>query len=57
MYSDLILRLKKKAEEMEDDSFKCALCGEEMIRRKSKWGPGYWWGCSNYPRCRHTVKE
>jgi len=57
MYSDLILNLKKKAEEMEDDSFKCALCGEEMIRRKSKWGPGYWWGCSSYPRCRHTVKE
>jgi len=29
----------------------CNLCGAEMIKRKSKFGDNYWYGCSNYPRC------
>lgn len=32
----------------------CAKCGGEMVRRKGKFGEFY--GCSNYPVCRHTQK-
>lgn len=28
--------------------YSCPVCGKEMIRRKSKKGKGYWWGCSGY---------
>lgn len=31
----------------------CPKCGGEMIRRKGKFGEFY--GCSNYPACRHTM--
>jgi len=30
----------------------CPACGSVLIRRKSSKGPGYWWGCSNYPNCK-----
>jgi DNA topoisomerase III len=26
----------------------CSECGNELIRRKSKKGKGFWWGCSNW---------
>jgi ssDNA-binding Zn-finger/Zn-ribbon topoisomerase 1 len=32
----------------------CPECGAPMIRRRSKFREGYWWGCSNWPDC--TVK-
>lgn len=32
----------------------CPECGGELIRRKGKFGE--FWGCGNYPRCRHTKK-
>lgn len=31
---------------------RCAKCGREMVRRKGKYGE--FWGCSGFPKCRHT---
>lgn len=37
---------------------KCPSCNVDMIRRESKYGKGnYWWGCSNFPKCRITSAE
>ena len=36
----------------------CSRCGIEMQRRKTKRGKRAgeeFWGCTNYPKCRHTV--
>jgi len=56
-FVELIQELRKKTEEAEATSYRCSECGSEMIRRKSKWGTDkYWWGCSNYPNCKHTEK-
>ncbi len=35
----------------------CPNCKIQMIRRKSKFGKGHWWGCSNFPQCRITSAE
>jgi len=35
----------------------CPNCKVEMIRRKSKYGKGFWWGCKNYPDCKITSAE
>lgn len=35
----------------------CPSCEIKMVRRKSKFGGGYWWGCPNYPECRVTSAE
>lgn len=32
----------------------CPKCGGELVKRKGKFGEFY--GCSNYPGCRHTAK-
>lgn len=32
----------------------CPICGGELILRNGKYGPFY--GCSNFPECRHTEK-
>lgn len=32
----------------------CPKCGGEMVKRTGKFGEFY--GCSNYPSCRHTMK-
>lgn len=31
----------------------CPSCGKGMIRRKGD--KGFWWGCSGYPICKHTM--
>jgi len=36
---------------------KCPRCKIEMIKRASKFGNNYWWGCPNFPRCRITSNE
>lgn len=33
----------------------CPSCGKGMIRRKSD--KGFWWGCSSYPVCKHTMND
>lgn len=38
----------------------CPKCGASMIRRQAKSGANsgkYFWGCSNYPKCRGVVNE
>jgi ssDNA-binding Zn-finger/Zn-ribbon topoisomerase 1 len=35
----------------------CPVCNVEMIRKASKFRNGFWWGCSNYPRCKITMAE
>lgn len=35
----------------------CPKCNVPMVRRKSKFNGGYWWGCSNYPECKITSAE
>ena len=32
----------------------CPACSSKMIKREGKFGP--WLGCSNYPKCKHTMK-
>ena len=32
----------------------CPRCGDSLIERKGKYGSFY--GCSNYPQCKFTVK-
>lgn len=35
----------------------CPRCGKDLVLRQAKRGPnagGQFWGCSGYPRCRHT---
>jgi len=43
---------KIKFEEQKLD-FPCALCGGEMVLKRSRFG--YFAGCSNYPQCRNIV--
>lgn len=40
-----------------DPKHPCPECGKPMIRRPSKYGRGYWWGCSAYPVCRYTARD
>ena len=35
----------------------CPDCNKPMVRRKSKFGNNFWWGCSNYPQCKVTCAE
>ena len=35
----------------------CPNCNVQMVRRKSKFGENYWWGCPNYPKCTVTAAE
>lgn len=37
----------------------CPVCGHKMVRRIARRGPNRgkeFWGCSNFPKCRHTEK-
>jgi restriction system protein len=37
----------------------CPACGSRMVKREAKRGTkagGYFWGCSEYPKCRGTVQ-
>lgn len=56
---NLFIMLKNKAKEMNklEEVVYCDKCGAEMIKRKSKFNDGYWWGCSQFPRCRKTLKD
>ncbi|CAH7373652.1 hypothetical protein VCHA53O466_40344 [Vibrio chagasii] len=36
-----------------DSTEVCSKCGGKMVKRKSKYGKFY--GCSNHPKCKHTV--
>ena len=36
------------------NSGKCPRCGGNLVRRQGKYG--YFYGCSNYPKCKYTLK-
>ncbi|NOJ69968.1 restriction endonuclease [Paenibacillus alvei] len=44
---------KKGSKESAATALKTCTCGSPMVRRKSKQGQAFW-GCSTYPKCRHT---
>lgn len=51
--SQLALEDHFLAQELKDEEKKvCPECGEEMVLREGKYGK--FWGCSNYPECKHT---
>lgn len=35
----------------------CVKCGCKMVSRAARAGVKPFWGCSNYPRCRHTLAQ
>jgi restriction system protein len=35
----------------------CVNCGDKMVSRPGRDGAKPFWGCSNYPRCRHTLAQ
>ncbi|MCM3292152.1 restriction endonuclease [Paenibacillus sp. MER 180] len=45
--------LKQGSKESAASASKTCTCGSPMVRRKSKQGQAFW-GCSTYPKCRHT---
>ena len=44
----------KEEKELENNSYKCPLCGGNLVAREGKYGKFI--GCSNYPRCKFTKK-
>ena len=55
-YDKLIIELKALASTFKEDEQKmCPYCRNVLIKRVSKFGFNkYWYGCSNYPRCKFT---
>lgn len=43
-------------EDLKIEELKCDQCGSIMVYRKGKPGQTDFYGCSTYPKCRHTVK-
>jgi DNA topoisomerase-1 len=39
------------------DEFMCKECSKPLIKRPSKKGKGFWWGCSGFPGCRQTYVD
>ena len=35
----------------------CPLCGNDLVRRKSKKGTYVFYGCSKFPKCRGTMQQ
>ena len=47
----------KKTLEISSDKL-CEKCGKGMVRRESKKVKGsFWWGCSGFPKCKHSESE
>ena len=49
---------EKKAEDVPDVPIaqECPECGGSMKLRKSRFGPGFYLGCTKYPKCKGTAK-
>jgi ssDNA-binding Zn-finger/Zn-ribbon topoisomerase 1 len=54
---DIIERMQSAPARAEPEKMRCPDCGRPMIKRKSKWGDGYWYGCSGFPDCKKTMKD
>ena len=37
--------------------YKCMACGAGLSRRPGKKKGQFWWGCSNFPKCRQTYPD
>lgn len=46
----------QSAAEEKPESLVCERCGSPMLHRKGKPGQTDFYGCSAYPKCRHTIK-
>lgn len=49
------VRLNEQKRDAAVASGKCPVCGGNLVLRNGKYGTFY--GCSNYPRCRYTLKQ
>jgi len=49
-------RLLKVATEGDYKVPSCASCDLKMVRRTKRGGGNPFWGCSNYPKCKSTIK-
>lgn len=50
---ELFKRLHEQTNYQKENAVICNVCGAEMIKRKSKFSNGFWWGCSNFPSCKN----
>ena len=48
---------KSETKAKASDQFHCGECEKPLIRRPSKKGKGFWWGCSGYPTCKKTYQD
>ena len=44
------------AVEEDEEGQECPECGGAMKLRKSRFGPGFYLGCTKYPKCKGTAK-
>ncbi len=54
---DIIEKLEKLPISQPIKNVMCPSCGREMVKRKNKFGDGYWFGCSGFPSCKKTLKN
>ena len=48
-----------EVEHMEPSTQTCPVCASDMLLRTARRGKnagGQFWGCSNYPKCKHIEK-
>ena len=37
--------------------YRCPSCGAKMVRRQNRQDGSRFWGCSNYPECKNTLRD
>ncbi|MDQ6419933.1 topoisomerase DNA-binding C4 zinc finger domain-containing protein [Paenibacillus sp. LHD-117] len=52
--TQLVEETAEKPSRSEIDNDECPRCGYMLVKRKSSRGEFY--GCSNFPKCRHITK-
>ncbi|MBP3327757.1 MAG: topoisomerase DNA-binding C4 zinc finger domain-containing protein, partial [Clostridia bacterium] len=52
-HKENVIRYKENIDEMKEQKI-CPYCKTDLVLRKGKYGEFY--GCSNYPKCRYTIK-
>lgn len=50
-----IQNLKERMEQSNTDVMACSRCGSTMLLRQNKKNGEEFYGCSNYPKCKHTA--
>lgn len=53
-HKENVIRYKENIDEMKKQKI-CPYCKTDLVLRKGKYGEFY--GCSNYPKCRYTLKS